>query len=93
VLRAAACAGLGIVHLPDFTLGDDLATGGLTALLTRWEAPEIPIHAVFPPRRHAFARLRVFVDFLVERLGGGKSWDGTRADLDRRRPGPLHREG
>lgn len=77
VLRAAACAGLGIAHLPDFLLAeDDLAAGRLVRVLPGWHAPEIPIHAVFPPQRHAFARLRVFVDFLVERLGGRRRRGG-----------------
>ena len=74
VLRAAACAGLGIVYLPDFILGEDLVRGRLCRLFADWEAPDIPIHAVFPPQRHAFARLRVFVDFLVERLGRRDGW-------------------
>ena len=73
-LRAAACAGLGVVYLPDFILGEDLARGRLRRLLADWRAPDIPIHAVFPPQRHAFARLRVFVDFLVERLGRRDGW-------------------
>jgi DNA-binding transcriptional LysR family regulator len=73
-LRAAACAGLGVVYLPDFILGEDLARGRLIRLLPDWGTPDIPIHAVFPPQRHAFARLRVFVDFLVERLGRGDGW-------------------
>ena len=33
------------------------------------ERREIPIHAVFPPQRHPSAKLRAFVDFLVERFG------------------------
>jgi DNA-binding transcriptional LysR family regulator len=39
-----------------------------------WETPEIPIHAVFPPQRHPSAKLRAFVDFLVERLGRRDGW-------------------
>lgn len=73
-LRAAACAGLGTVYLPDFILGGDLAAGRLVRLLEDWETPEIPIHAVFPPQRHLSAKLRAFVDFLVERLGRRDGW-------------------
>ena len=37
---------------------------------------EAPIHAVFPPQRHPSAKLRAFIDFLVERLGGEHGWRG-----------------
>lgn len=77
-LRAAAVEGLGIVYLPDFIIGDDLAAGRLVELLPGWLAPEIPIHAVFPPQRHTTAKLRAFVDFLVEKLGRGHGWGGGR---------------
>jgi DNA-binding transcriptional LysR family regulator len=75
-LRAAARAGLGIVYLPDFIIGDDLESGELIQLLADWEAPEIPIHAVFPPQRHPSAKLRAFVDFLALRLGRPDGWRG-----------------
>jgi DNA-binding transcriptional LysR family regulator len=71
-LRSAALEGLGVVYLPDFIIGEDLEAGRLVALLPGWQAPEFPIHAVFPSQRHASAKLRVFVEFLVEKLGG--SW-------------------
>lgn len=67
-LRVAACEALGIVQLPDFIIGDDLEAGRLVPVLTDWEGPPIPIHAVFPPQRHPSAKLRAFVDFLVERF-------------------------
>ncbi|MFO1075004.1 MAG: LysR family transcriptional regulator [Geminicoccaceae bacterium] len=75
VLRVAACAGLGVVCMPDFILGEDLAAGRLVPLLADWQLPEAPIQAVFPAQRHSFARLRVFLDFLIERLGGRQPWD------------------
>lgn len=68
-LRAAAVGGLGVALVPDFILGDDIEAGRLTRLLADWSGAEIPIHAVFPPQRHPSAKLRVFIDFLVERLG------------------------
>lgn len=78
-LRAAACAGLGVVYLPDFILMDDIDGGRLQALLPEWATPEIPIHAVFPPQRHPSAKLRAFVDFLVERLGRRDARPGRHA--------------
>jgi DNA-binding transcriptional LysR family regulator len=73
-LRSAALEGLGIVYIPDFIVGDDLERGLLVPLLPDWQTPEIPIHAVFPPQRHASAKLRVFVDYLVEKFGRREGW-------------------
>ncbi len=73
-LRAAAVEGLGVVYLPDFIVGRDIQSGRLQRLLGDWEAPAIPVHAVFPPQRHPSAKLRAFVDFLVERLGRKDGW-------------------
>lgn len=84
VLRAAARGGVGIVCLPDFLLGEDLGTGALVHLLSDWEAPEVPIHAVFPSQRHPSAKLRAFIDFLVRRLcreRGGPDGGGTTVTI------------
>lgn len=75
-LRSAALEGLGIVCLPDFIIGEDLERGLLRPLLSDWQTPESPIHAVFPPQRHASGKLRAFVDFLVEKLGRKDGWSG-----------------
>jgi DNA-binding transcriptional LysR family regulator len=88
-LRAAAVEGPGVVHLPDFIVGRDIQSGRLQRLLGDWEAPEIPIHAVFPPQRHPSAKLRAFVDFLVERLGRKDGWGAAAA---RRRAAAPARE-
>jgi DNA-binding transcriptional LysR family regulator len=76
-LRAAARAGLGIVYLPDFIAAADVASGALVRLLAGWEAPQLPIHAVFPPQRHPSAKLRAFVDFLAAHFGRGVDWAET----------------
>ena len=68
-LIAAAVADLGVVRVPDFIAAPALEQGRLVPVLTAWQIREIPIHAVFPPHRHASAKLRVFLDHLIERLG------------------------
>jgi DNA-binding transcriptional LysR family regulator len=73
-LRAAALGGLGVVVLPDFIVGEDVAAGRLVRLLDGWTMPEIPIHAVWPPQRHPSPKLRAFVDFLAERLARRCPW-------------------
>jgi DNA-binding transcriptional LysR family regulator len=75
VLRDAAVGGRGIALLPTFIAGADIQQGRLTTLLTRYEAPEISIYAIYPETRHLSPKVRVFIDFLVERFGGRPYWD------------------
>ena len=42
--------------------------GRLAALLPGYAPPPSPIYAVYPTRRHLSAKVRVFVDYLVERF-------------------------
>lgn len=70
-LRAAALHGAGVVRMPAFIVGADVEQGRLVRLLPDWHAPEIPVHAVWPPQPHATAKLRAFVDFLAEHLRRG----------------------
>lgn len=68
VLRGAAVAGLGIVHLYEPFVAGDLATGALVPVLEEHEATHAPIFAIYPHRRLP-ARARVFVDFLAGLFG------------------------
>lgn len=77
-LRAAALAGLGLILQPSFILGEDLKAGRLRAVLTDYAAPEIAVHAVYPHGRHVSAKVRQFIDFLVDRFGPEPYWDDWR---------------
>lgn len=68
MLRAAALSGLGIVLLPLWIIGPDIKAGRLVQLLPDYHWPDSAIHAVYPPGRHLSAKVRSFVDFLVERF-------------------------
>ena len=70
MLRAAALSGLGIVLLPLWIIGPDIKAGRLVQLLPDYHWPDSAIHVVYPPGRHLSARVRSFVDFLVERFSG-----------------------
>ena len=70
-LRYAAAAGLGVVYSPDFMVADMLQQGVLVPLLPDWRTPEMAIQAVYPPGRPLGAKVRVFIDFLVENLAAG----------------------
>jgi DNA-binding transcriptional LysR family regulator len=69
--RAAALAGLGIVHLPEFYIAEDLAEGRLVTVLDDYDMPGIALHAVYPPGQSPTASVRLFIDLLVERLCSG----------------------
>lgn len=71
---AAAVQGVGIALEPDFIVGSELKRGKLVPVLESFEAPALPIYAVYPSRRFLPAKVRAFVDFLVERFTGTKGW-------------------
>ncbi|GAB4224802.1 MAG: LysR family transcriptional regulator [Kiloniellaceae bacterium] len=68
MLRAAALSGLGVVLLPLWIIGPDLKEGRLQRVLPEHHWPDSSIYAVYPPGRHLSAKVRRFVDFLVERF-------------------------
>ena len=71
VQRAAALAGLGIALLPNMVVRDDLTAGRLERVLPAWNLPQGICHVVFPSRRGMLPALRVFIDFLAERMPHG----------------------
>lgn len=64
--RAAAIAGLGFAPLPDFIAEPALESGELVRVLEDWVPRGGGIYAVYPHRRYLPAKIRVFVDFLVQ---------------------------
>jgi DNA-binding transcriptional LysR family regulator len=70
VLCDAAVRGRGIALLPTFIAAAELRRGSLQTILESYEAPEISIYAIYPETRHLSVKVRVFIDFLIERFGG-----------------------
>ena len=64
-VREAVRLGAGLSVLPDYALGDDLASGRLIQVLPQWQLPAGGIHAVFPSARFRPAKVRAFVDLLA----------------------------
>ena len=64
--RAAAVSGLGFAILPDFIAAPDLESGRLVTALDDRILSGGGIFAVYPHRRYLPAKVRVFVDFLVQ---------------------------
>ncbi len=64
-----ALQGLGIVRLTRLTLASGIRRGALVSLLQDFAAEQpIPIHAVYPHRRHLASKVGAFVNFLVEKF-------------------------
>lgn len=76
VLRTAALDGMGIVVQPKYILYDDLVAGRLISVLDDWDLPQLSINLAFQSRRHMSAKVRTFIDFLVEHF--------KRMDYDRK---------
>ena len=79
VLRDAAVAGHGIALLPTFLVGPDLQSGRLVSVLDGYAAPDLTLYAIYPPTRHLSVKVRLFIDFLVERFGNNPVWDRSGA--------------
>jgi DNA-binding transcriptional LysR family regulator len=77
LLAEAAALGAGIVFEPAFIVGPDVRAGRLVPLLQDFEPPATPIYAVYPSRKHLSAKVRLFVEFLVERFAKGQDWSAT----------------
>ncbi|MGQ0582402.1 MAG: LysR family transcriptional regulator [Reyranella sp.] len=64
-----ALQGLGIVCLTRLTLAGAIRRGDLVPLLGDFYAEEpVPIHAVYPHRRHLAPKVTAFVNFLIEKF-------------------------
>jgi DNA-binding transcriptional LysR family regulator len=70
VLCEAAVRGRGIALLPTFIAAAELRQGKLQTILESYKAPEISVYAIYPETRHVSVKVRVFIDFLIERFGG-----------------------
>jgi LysR family transcriptional regulator, regulator for bpeEF and oprC len=59
-------AGLGLAQLPIYRVSEALANGQLREILPATPPPSLPVTVLYTPHKHMPARLRVFVDWLVE---------------------------
>lgn len=68
-LLAATKAGIGIAQLPEFYIEDAVQKGELVKLENRdWSHYHRMAWAVYPNSRHLSAKVRYFIDFLIEYL-------------------------
>lgn len=69
LLREMALSGAGIVKLAQFHIGEDIRQGRLVPLLSDFNLPgKEPIYLIYSNRKHLSPRIRVFRDFLEDKL-------------------------
>jgi DNA-binding transcriptional LysR family regulator len=73
-MRAVAVAAGGLWLSPPHIVSDLLASGALIPLLSDYRTQELEIVALYPHRRHMTAKLRVFIDLLVDRFADQQQW-------------------
>jgi DNA-binding transcriptional LysR family regulator len=67
----ALVAGLGIADLPDFIIGDAIASGEVEVILKGWKQIEGAVHLVMPPGGPRPARVEVLAEFLAMHFARG----------------------
>ena len=86
----AALRGAGISVLPAFFCAEALRAGHLAPVLEDWSLGRSEIHVVYPGSRHLSARVRLFVDALIDRFTGLPPWllgpDGRAFVIDETSP-------
>lgn len=63
---AAGLVGMGILAMPRYMAHEHVARGELRPLFEDWRCDAMPMYVAYPPNRHVSAKLRVFIDWVVE---------------------------
>lgn len=74
VLIDACVAGHGIGYLPDCLTAEHIAAGRLVVVMPEWTEETVGVNAVYPEQKHLSARVRLFIDLLIEQLGPQPPW-------------------
>ncbi len=91
LLKKLAIEGLGIVRLGEIAVASAIRDGLLEPLLEDSHEPEIfPLWAVMPSGRQRALKIKVFLDFLIERFGSAP-WRATR-EINRKDELGTHRQ-
>lgn len=75
VLLQAGIDGLGILASTTFIAYKAINSGKLKPILCDYRIKEVSVYAIYPAQRHLPARVRVLIDYLVERFGDTPYWE------------------
>jgi DNA-binding transcriptional LysR family regulator len=75
VLLEAAIAGMGISIMPTFIASDAIRRGDVQVVLEGFVSLDLDIYAVYTSRHYLPAKIKVFIDFLKERINDPPYWD------------------
>jgi DNA-binding transcriptional LysR family regulator len=73
-LRYGALHGHGLLYTPRFLVADDLNSGRLVPILTKFRTRELTIDAIYPHRRHLPAKVSSFIDLLLKHFRENAAW-------------------
>ncbi len=90
---AAGLAGLGVLALPEYMCKPHLANGELVQLFEDWHLDSMPLFIAFPPNRRVSAKLRVFIDWVVELMSIHAPLNRPTSTLRKKETKPLKRLG
>jgi len=62
--------GLGLVQIPRYHIEEQLADGRLVEVLAPFRPAPMPVSVLYPHSRQLSPRVRVFIDWVIERIGG-----------------------
>jgi DNA-binding transcriptional LysR family regulator len=79
MLRQFALLDMGIAILPSYLIGSDATRGNLVRVLSDYRLPQVEINIGYPSRRHLPAKVRTFIDHLVEHFS--QTPNGTLGEL------------
>jgi DNA-binding transcriptional LysR family regulator len=73
-LQEALLQGMGIGRLPTFVASTEIKAGRLIPLFTEYEMQQLSLYAVFIERQYMPAKVRAFLDYVIESLGGDEPY-------------------
>ncbi|MEH2257103.1 LysR family transcriptional regulator [Nostoc sp.] len=69
----AIVAGVGIGLLPEFLFQQKLQGGDIVNVLPQWSLAPVPINALYPSRKYIPTKVKVFLEFLEQKMREGTS--------------------
>jgi len=71
-VKQAVCNDAGLALMPSYAIRREVNRGELVVVLPDYQALKFPIFAVYPPKQNLSAKVRVFIEFVKEKLAEAK---------------------